>query len=272
MGYNYPMDYLEALESPSHSITTGLYYPGSSIGVLLLHGFTSTPLVFTEFATLLSSLRYTVSAPLIAGHGSSPEHLEQTSWQDWYSSAERAYEELATHCSSIFIIGSSFGSNIACTLAARKPVQGLVLLGIPRWMYHHTLAYHITPLFRLLGMRFYHKQIAAKLKPEILHSQNHKVRSYDRLPLKSVQDFFHYIHHVSEAALPQITSPTLIIQSVNDGLIQPRSAQHIFERVGSSDKKISWITESHTRILSGNDKVDITNLVLDFLAKHSPSN
>ncbi|MDP2741613.1 MAG: carboxylesterase, partial [bacterium] len=80
----------------------------SKIGVLMLHGFTSTPRQFKELSLYLSEKGYNVLAPLIAGHGTSPKDLMENSPKEWTESAKKAYFKLKGISEKVFIVGNSF--------------------------------------------------------------------------------------------------------------------------------------------------------------------
>jgi len=76
--------------------SAGFTLPGGKIGVLVIHGFTGSPVSIAPWAKFLNKSGYTVSAPLLPGHGSSWQQMNQTSWQDWYDEVEKSFLELIT--------------------------------------------------------------------------------------------------------------------------------------------------------------------------------
>lgn len=243
------------------------YYKRGSIGILLVHGFTGTPYVFREIGRKLARDGYTVSAPLIAGHGTKPSDLEQTTWQDWYHSVERAYVKLAKDCEAVVVVGASFGSNLCCYLAStpRPKLKGLVLIGIPRWIYRHTLARLFTIIFRLVGIRNYHKAIRKEVADgSMLGGPNY---SYLSIPISSVQQFLHFVSRVTEGVLDRIKAPTLIIQSTTDGLVKPASGTFVYNKISSSHKELIWIQEPHHELHKGKNSHHIYSLITDFMVR-----
>ena len=88
-------------------------------GILCVHGFTSSAWDYREFGKYLADKGYTVSAPLIAGHGTTPEHLSITKGRDWLESVEKAFLDLKSKTNKIIVMGDSFGGNLALILAAK---------------------------------------------------------------------------------------------------------------------------------------------------------
>ena len=114
--------------TPARSI----YYDGNKGAVLLLHGLTGSPYTFGPLARRLADEGYEVAAPLLPGHGTSPEHLRYTGWGDWLVAARRAFDRLADRHKNVFIVGFSMGSLLATVVAQRGlKVAGLVAIAVP---------------------------------------------------------------------------------------------------------------------------------------------
>lgn len=79
------------------------YWKGGSTGVLLCHGFTATTAEVRLLAKTLYENGYTVTAPLLPGHGTSPEDCNRFTWQDWYACIEHTYQQLANDCHRVVI-------------------------------------------------------------------------------------------------------------------------------------------------------------------------
>ena len=79
------------------------YIDGNEIGCLLIHGFKSSPFEMLELGTLLSEQGYTISIPLLPGHGTSYKDLRRSAWGEWYEEVEQAYGELRKKCAKVFV-------------------------------------------------------------------------------------------------------------------------------------------------------------------------
>ncbi len=87
-----------------------------------MHGLTGTPHEIRAFAIALVARGFTVNAPLLAGRGDL-DAFAQTTWHDWYASAERGLTELERSCGRILVFGFSLGGLLALRLAARAPAR-----------------------------------------------------------------------------------------------------------------------------------------------------
>ena len=256
-----------------------MHYKGGPTGILLLHGFTGTPYIFRDLAKGLERLGYTVSAPLIAGHGTTPEDLEKTTWRDWYKSVALAYDRLADECpDGVFVLGASFGGNLACYLAARKKVKGLILIGMPRWLYKQHLIVPGVWLSTMLRIRFFRKDRrylnlrqlitgngALIGKDSVIGETN---RSYTKIPIASMRQFFELVDHTGATLLRKIDAPTLIVQSTNDGIVKSSSGTYTFKHLRSAHKELVFINSPHHELhLNKEVRRDIFQEVKSFVVR-----
>ena len=58
-------------------------------GVLLLHGFTGSPASMRPWGEFLATKGYAVEVPLLPGHGTRWQDLNETTWRDWYAEPQR---------------------------------------------------------------------------------------------------------------------------------------------------------------------------------------
>ena len=100
-------------------------------GVLLIHGYTGTPAEMRLLGDHLHQEGYTVLGVLLPGHGTKPENLNETNWQDWYAAAEEGFKRLEESCSEVMVAGLSMGGLLAIKVAAELPVSKAAFLAAP---------------------------------------------------------------------------------------------------------------------------------------------
>ena len=101
----------------------------ADIGVLVVHGFTGNPQSMRPLAEAFAGAGFTVSLPLLPGHGTQVEDMLPTRWTDWSAAAEDAYDRLAARTRAVVVAGLSMGGTLAAWLATRHPeIAGLVLV------------------------------------------------------------------------------------------------------------------------------------------------
>jgi carboxylesterase len=211
---------------------------GSKIGILILHGFSSTPEQLRDAVDFACKNGFNVSVPLIAGHGTCPEDLRKTSPEDWKRSARDAYLELKKISEKVFIVGSSFGSNLAFWLAKEfnNEQAGIISLSAPIFLKYHTII-----LLRLYSYGLFQKYYQ---KPAKSFGTNQKLPEdeivYYKLPTKSVREFLRFIKKETIPNLRNVKIPTLIFHSIKDNIVHPKSARYIYKHLGSGFKQIQW--------------------------------
>lgn len=131
---------------------------GGSVGILLLHRLCGTPVEMRFVATGLHKAGYTVSCPQLAGHCGSDQDLKDSSWHDWFCSAQLALDELSRTCDRVIVGGLSTGAVLALMLAAKNPgkVHATSLLAPTLWLNGWTIPWYA----RLFGAVF-HRRLAS---------------------------------------------------------------------------------------------------------------
>lgn len=235
----------------------------SKVGILLLHGFTGTPYQFREFSAFLNSKGVSVSAPLLAGHGTSPADMIKTSPEDWKNSVEKAYLELKKISPKIFIVGNSFGGNLAFWLAKKfnNEVAGIISLGTPivlKWQKIIKIRYY------LYGwMKTYYRKPQRIYKTDYTDMEDEI--TYSLIPMKNFIEFLNFIKRETLPILPKITVPSFVIHSRKDSVVNPKSALYIYEHLGSSYKKIHWFGEYHNLIIDDKKRTELFEKIWEFI-------
>ena len=124
---------------------------GGRVGVLLLHGLCGTPTEMRFVANGLARAGYTVHCPQLAGHCGTEDDIKNTTWQDWYVSAEAALIEIRKECDIVIVGGLSTGAVLSLLLAANHPdkVQGTALFAPTLWLNGWLIPWHAR-LFRMV--------------------------------------------------------------------------------------------------------------------------
>lgn len=107
------------------------FIPGSSTGLLLIHGFTATTAEVKLLADRFADLGYTIQAPLLPGHGTTLDDLDRCRWQDWADAVETAYSQIRGKVKHLVVGGESMGGLLSLYLAARHPDIELAMIYSP---------------------------------------------------------------------------------------------------------------------------------------------
>jgi carboxylesterase len=232
--------------------------PGGEHGVILVHGFTGSPSEMRLLGYHLNDLGYTVIAPRLTGHGTTPEAMAATAWSQWFGNVEDAYLMLKGACSKIDAVGLSMGGLLSLKLASEYPIERVASLSAPIYIADRRLP--MLPLYRLI------RKYAPKRRRKFHDVDPIYSVSYDRTPLNCIGSLIELIKKV-DRLLPTINQPTLIVQSRNDRTVRPKSARHIYDRLGSREKKLVWLEESGHIITLDAERDSVFRLVADFIRR-----
>ena len=227
----------------------------SQRGVLLLHGFTGSPAEMRPLAEYLHQHGFTVMVPLLPGHGTTAEDLNDKSWPEWFKIAEESYNSLSNLCCEVSVIGMSMGGLLSLLLAAKVSPFRLVLLATPIIIYDKRAV--LIPLIALFK-KFFHK---AKRTYEAGDKYN---ISYNKYPLRALKSMLELIN-VVKAYLPEVTAPLLIVQSKAEKTVNPDSANYIYKNTSSTNKGIVWLEESGHMVILDSERHKVFQLILHFL-------
>jgi carboxylesterase len=247
----------EFLQNP-HLNGQAFDLPGSSQnGVLLFHGFTATCVEVSRLGQILNRIGYTAVGPLLPGHGTRPEDLNHTRWQDWVTTAEIAYQDLRGRCKRVFVGGESNGALLALYMASQHPEISGVLVYAP------ALRPQITPL-QIIALHLAAPFIASLPKGDL--NGNTTWQGYKVNPLKGVLQLRAFAK-VVRGRLRLVNQPILIVQGKKDLTVYPAGAQELYNRVGSRMKELHWMENSGHCVLLEKEQHLIHRLTMDFLSK-----
>lgn len=90
--------------------------------------------------------------------------------------------------------------------------------------------------------------------------------NYTRNPIKGTYEL-DQLMNVVEKELKNIKIPALIIQGSHDPVVNPQSADEIFEKIGSKDKTLVKINSTRHGIVRGDELSEVAEQIIFFLKK-----
>ena len=232
-----------------------LFFKGNNIGILLIHGFTGTTQSIHLLGEALAQEGYTVLAPRLTGHGTSPEDMAQASYKDWIHDVETALTELKLYADKIVVMGLSMGGALSCYLAENHP-ELLAVIPI-------NAAIDMPVLKALYDDNYGKEEYIAGIGSDI-KKENVVELANKKTPVKSMGDIIALMAMV-RVELPKITIPILIFSSLVDHVVPPKNSQDIFNRVTSINKQIILLEESYHVATLDNDLPIIIKETIEFI-------
>jgi carboxylesterase len=185
----------------------------------------------------LHSRGFTVAAPLLPGHGTTPRDLNAKRWTDWIDHLDRALTDLQQSCDQVFVAGLSGGGVMTLYLAATHvELAGAITYSAAMKLFNPLV--HLVPLGKYMIRQF-------PLREEHLtnpEAVNH-LWTYDTYPTFAVHQLRMLTSEV-DRLLSHVHCPMLIVQSTLDRDVRPESADLIYRRISSEDKQLLWLNNS----------------------------
>jgi carboxylesterase len=248
---------------------TDLPAPGNTAAsplCLVLHGLGGGPYELGPLIAALEADGLRVDAPILPGHEPTGPVMPASSWRDWATASEAAFDALAAAGGPVVVIGFSTGATLALRLATRRPVARMVLLA-------PFLAIRYSGLIPLRPASYLRH--IAKLIPD-LPRRPPAVRDPAMRRWASGQDGFRTFNlHSSISALELIdevtslvtgiTTPTLIIQGTLDTVVEPINARWLHRQLGATTKALISLLRSDHLVALDRDRHSAITATLEFV-------
>ena len=237
-----------------------LLIAGGPIGVLVSHGFTGCTQSVRDWAQYLGAAGLTVSAPRLPGHGTTWQDMNTTRWEDWYGEVSRAFDELRSHCGTVFVMGLSMGGTLALRLAELRPdeVAGAVVVNAS--LATERKDAKLLPLLSKVIPSF--PGIGSDIKKAGVTEQ-----AYSKIPLKAAYSL-QRAWPVVRADLSLITCPVLAYRSRVDHVVEAVSGQALVRALGDRVEERILEDSYHVATLD-NDAPAIFSGSVDFVRAHT---
>ncbi|MFN2606895.1 MAG: alpha/beta hydrolase [Acidimicrobiales bacterium] len=230
--------------------------PGGPGGALVLHGFTGTPYSVRGVARALGEAGLAVEAPVLPGHGTRPDDMLATGWEDWWAAADAAWADLAARCHRTVVFGLSMGGTLAAALAAEHPeVAGIAVVN----PYIDPPAPSFQDLLR--GVLDAGEAWAPGIASDIAEPETREV-GYPGTPLAPLLSLCQALDRLAPR-LGAVACPVLVMTSRVDHVVPPVSSDVLAERVSGPVERV-WLEHSfHTATLD-RDGPEIERRAVDF--------
>lgn len=229
--------------------------------VMLVHGWTSTPYEMRVLGKELNAQGIAVDAPLLSGHGTRPQDLENVTWEQWVADVDRAYKRLRKQYTRVYVGGMSMGGNLALHVAQKNPdVCGIILMSTPYRMRFQTVGMmiaYITKRFISYKKKYYPRW--TKTQASIT-----QLISYQKYPINSAFEAYLAIRN-SFQHIEQVKQPAFLIQSTSDHLVARSSIDKIYRRIGSPHKDMRLIKRASHNFMGNGAHKDVFQDVVQFV-------
>ena len=207
----------------------------------------------------LADQGWSVRVPRLPGHGTRWQDMNITTWEDWYSEAERNLRELHERCAQVFVCGLSMGGALTLRLAEQHgdALAGIVLVNPA--VHTERKDKHLLPLVKHLVGSFpgISNDIAKPGMDEV---------AYDRTPLKAAHSMMS-MWSVVRDDIALVRQPVLLFRSAQDNVVEASNAEWILTHVASSDIEEVVLPNSYHVATLDYDAQTITDGSIQFIKR-----
>ena len=262
---DYQKTYQENISKPKE-VGAPFFLKGSKkTGVVLSHGYGASPGEVLNLAKYLHQKKgYSVYGVRLKGHGTVAENMLEVSWKDWVSSYQKGYQIIKHYCSEVVLMGFSTGGVLAMLSASKikDKIKKVVTINAPIILMNKknqlvpTISWwnDLMDKFNLENIKY----------ESINANPENPLTNYSKNYIKGVLQLKLLIEKCTRS-LKKIKTPTLIIQSNEDPVVNPKSARIILDKIGTESKEFYEFYSNWHVILRGKHCLDIFEKIADFI-------
>ncbi len=209
-------------------------------GILLIHGLYESPYHVRAIGQFFQKQGFLVRSILLPGHGTVPGDLLDVSYQAWLQACQFGIASFSDEVDELYLFGYSTGSTLALHEILDNPkikaqflfcpaLQISRLAAILHW--HHRIASYAP------RVRYYH------LDKDMDHTK------YQSFTCNSVTQLYQLIKILKQRLTKQtITTPTFMVLSQADTVINSKTAIHLFQKLENSKNRLILYTSNQTKV------------------------
>lgn len=237
--------------------------PKFKAGIVLVHGYMAAPLEVRAMAEFFARHGFAVYGVRLRGHGTSPEDLARTPWEEWYESLNRGYAIIKSLTDYIVLGGFSTGGTLALLAAGRKKdkIKAVFSINAPLQLRNYMARF----ASQLVSMNSLITRLRGGQGWEFIENNSeNKHINYARNPITGVRELGKAMSAM-ENVLKDVCVPSLVIQGFRDPLVDPTSGQNIFSQIGTHRKELVVLDADRHGIINGDGAVEVYDRVDRFL-------
>jgi carboxylesterase len=237
--------------------------PDGRTGVLLIHGFTGTPMSMRPWGEHLAGEGFAVRCPLLPGHGTRWQDCNASTHDQWTATVGEAFDALAAECDRVFVAGLSMGGTLATRLAEVRPADVAGLLLVNPALLTQRLDAKLLPMLARITPSW--APIASDIKkPGVTEL------AYPKLPTRAMMQL-RGLWGLTRADLGKVTTPVIVFRSREDHVVEPVNTEVLLAGISSSDATEVVLEDSYHVATLDNDAPRIFAGSVDWIRARSRS-
>lgn len=225
-------------------------------GVVLLHGFLSSPGEMKEMGRFFSDNGFNVYSVRFPGHGTSIESLNETDFEEWISAAEEGLALMRLLSENIFVCGISLGAAVSFLLSTRLNfIKGVAAIAPPvKYVGKTDDGETWKSIFEKLKLKKNNSREDEPVYNRDRYSASTPKANKSLLKLSDLM--FSNLYHVR--------TPSFVIQADKDPVVHPDSSKKAYDKIGCEEKYILNINCDDHSIINSDKKEFVFNQIKVF--------
>lgn len=211
----------------------------ADVGILLVHGFTGSPVSLRPLAELLSERGFAIELPRLPGHGTRPRDLLPYRYADWRAEALAALNRLRARTKTVVAVGLSMGGTLVLDLATTEPLPGIVTINA-QILDRGGVIVKLAPIIEKV-VPIAPASAAGLMKNDIKKGGDED--AYDWVAAAAGNSLVRELPKV-RARLGELRCPLLVIYSRDDHSVPPENSKAIPGLVGSKNVTVLELQDS----------------------------
>lgn len=234
---------------------------------LLLHGFGDTPQSLSHLARRMVDAGWTVSVPLLPGHGRTLAAFHRSHASDWMHHARAAFQDLRARHSTIVVCGQSMGAALAIELAVTEKPAAIALLA--PYVAMSPLGTAIARLWPLVQALY---PVLRTRDGRSIHDDAAEAQSlaYGYTTPRLLSEL-HSVMARARGHLSALRIPTLIVHSREDNRVSAEDVLRAAARITHPVKSLHWMTRCGHVLTADFCKDAVAAIVIDWFDRCTTS-
>lgn len=228
---------------------------------MVLHGLTGHPRSVEGLAAAVEKAGVPTVVPLLPGHGTTVDDLENRRWDEWVGAAKSALDEAGD---PVVAVGLSVGGSLACRLAADHPERVCGVVAINPFIDPPAESFRAA-LREMVATGF---PRAPGIGGDVADPTAEDEGAYAELPLAAVLALSEGLDDLL-VRLPRITCPVLLFTSRADHVVPPVSSDILAARVSGPVERV-WLERSFHVATLDHDRQEIERRTVEFVSRVLP--
>lgn len=220
-------------------------------GILMVHGLSDTAYVMKDLAKKLNNQCILVRSLLLPGHGTRPKDLADIDYKDWIKAVDYGINSLKREVDKVYIAGFSLGGLLSANaLFEHSDIRGAILIAPALGISKPMLTWNTTWLR--------HFKVWLDVDP------NTQAARYQSMPTNGIAQTYLLAQYFNKRLKKskKISTPILLIQSMEDAAIQPELNIDLFKRYMNQTKSKALIYNGEKKSVTPFSNLDLVSSFL----------